>query len=177
LRRNIVTKFTKIDNMKKIDITFKVIYESGKIVDRERYLPVEVSDEDYRKIVEGTSKGLDLGEIDGIEEAINNMKQRVIEIDCYYDLNGKLMNKPLKKPRRIADIEVRLPKRDAKRIMSMKDPLQELDRQAESMKIYRSDGSFVTIKYEFGQVIVEDSRNKGGRYMMNSDDFVRRILI
>lgn len=44
------------------------------------------------------------------------------------------------------------------------------------MALYRSDGSSVTISSCFGEVTIQDSREKDTSHMMAVDYFIERIL-
>lgn len=58
----------------------------------------------------------------------------------------------------------------------MKNPLELLNHGKEKMVIYRSDGSSVTISGYFGEVTIQDSREKNTSHMMSADYFIERIL-
>lgn len=44
------------------------------------------------------------------------------------------------------------------------------------MALYRSDGSSVTISSYFGEVTIQDSREKNTTQVMSADYFIERIL-
>ena len=77
--------------------------------------------------------------------------------------NGSWRSTPLKKNRAVSKIELFMTDSEYARIRKMKDPIETLNRPEEHMTIYRSDGSFVSLKYENGRVTICDSREKNVR--------------
>ena len=62
------------------------------------------------------------------------------------------------------------------RIKKMKNLIETLNRPEEHMTIYRTDGSFVSLKYEKSQVTICDSREKNVRRVVEADNFIRDIM-
>lgn len=62
------------------------------------------------------------------------------------------------------------------RIKKMKNLIETLNRPEEHMTIYRTDGSFVSLKYENSQVTICDSREKNVRRVVEADNFIRDIM-
>ena len=62
------------------------------------------------------------------------------------------------------------------RIKKMKNLIETLTRPEEHMTIYRTDGSFVSLKYENGRVTICDSREKNVRRIADADNFIRDIV-
>ena len=60
------------------------------------------------------------------------------------------------------------------RIKKMKNLIETLNRP--DMTIYRTDGSFVSLKYENSQVTICDSREKNVRRVVEADNFIRDIM-
>jgi hypothetical protein len=65
---------------------------------------------------------------------------------------------------------------DLRKIRSMPDPLAAFDRPEEHMTVYRSDGSSVTIRSEFGTVQITDTRKRGTMISMDADQFLSCFL-
>ena len=49
---------------------------------------------------------------------------------------------------------------ELQRIKKEKDPIRMLERPKEQMTVYRSDGTYITLETENGQVIIKDSTEK-----------------
>ena len=164
--------------MPSFEFHYIVTYENGKIRspgDRS-IMRVELSDEEYVKIAVGLSEGKELMSIPDIEDVLERMKQRVVEYDVYYSLDGRLKSKPSTRQRKISAVEVSAQSWDIDRFRRMKDPRTELSRPAQSMTIYRSDGSSVELCYRRGEVEYRDSRKSGSVGKMTADRFLDLIV-
>lgn len=73
-------------------------------------------------------------------------------------------------------MELFLTDEDLRKIRSMPDPLAAFDRPEEHMTVYRSDGSSVTIRSEFGTVQITDTRKRGTMISMDADQFLSCFL-
>ena len=83
---------------------------------------------------------------------------------------------PLKKNRAFSRIELFMTDSEYTRIKKMKNLIETLNRPEEHMTIYRTDGSFVSLKYENSQVTICDSREKNVRRVVEADNFIRDIM-
>ena len=156
---------------------YKITYESGEVCERRQIqLCVELSKEDYGKIIRGVLDGVSIEKIEGISEAITAMKDNVMSADRWMNKNGSWRSTPLKKNRAVSRIELFMTDSEYARIRKMKDPIETLNRPEEHMTIYRSDGSFVSLKYENGRVTICDSREKNVRRIADADNFIRDIV-
>ena len=164
--------------MPTLDFHYVVAYENGKIraSGDHRSMRVELTEEEYIKVAVGLSEGLELMDIPGIEDVLERMRQRVIEFDVYYSLDGRLKSKASIRRRKISTVEVSARSWDIDRFRSMKDPRTELSRPEQSMTIYRNDGSSVEICYRRGEVEYKDSRKRGSTGIMTADRFIDRFV-
>ena len=117
----------------------------------------------------GNMNGQDIADI------INRLRETVLELDVLYDQQGRLRNAPLKKPRDITSVDVWIPTDEIERIR--KYPIEVYEAPAEKMKLYRSDGSFITIESNQGIVTVVDSRKEGIKHLQDADTFIRSITL
>ena len=77
---------------------YKITYESGETYDRRRNeLSVEISKEDYKKIITGVLQERPIEQIKGISDVIDKMTENVEFADCFMNKNGSLRKTPLKK--------------------------------------------------------------------------------
>lgn len=90
--------------------------------------------------------------------------------------NGSWRKTPLKKNRAFSRIELFMTDSEYTRIKKMKNLIETLNRPEEHMTIYRTDGSFVSSKYENSQVTICDSREKNVRRVVEADNFIRDIM-
>lgn len=155
---------------------YRITYESGEVCERRRdQLCVEVSKEEYEKIINGVLTGIPIEQIAGISSVIAEMKDNVMFTDRWRNKNGSWRKKPLKKNRAFSKIELFMTDSEYTRIQKMKNPIETLKRSEEHMTIFRSDGSFVSVKYENGQVTICDSREKNVRRIVDADNFIGDI--
>ena len=134
---------------------------------------MKVTREEYRLIIAGAAQGRSLEETEGIDDVLSRMKENVEFIDKWTNLNGSLRKAPMKKQREIEKMELFLTDEDLRKIRSMPDPLASFDRPEEHMTVYRSDGSSVSIRSEFGTVQITDTRKKGTIISMDAEQAVR----
>ena len=137
---------------------------------------VKVTREEYRLIIAGAAQGRSLEETEGIDDVLSRMKENVEFIDKWTNLNGSLRKAPMKKQREIEKMELFLTDEDLRKIRSMPDPLAAFDRPEEHMTVYRSDGSSVSIRSEFGTVQITDTRKKGALISMDAEQFLSCFL-
>ena len=114
-------------------------------------------------------------QIAGISSVIAEMKDNVMFADRWLNKNGSWRSTPLKKNRATSKIELFMTDSEYTRIQKTKDPIETLKRPEEHMTIFRSDGSFVSLKYENGQVTICDSREKNVGRIVDADNFIRDI--
>ena len=62
------------------------------------------------------------------------------------------------------------------RIKKEKDPIRMLERPKEQMTVYRSDGTYITLETENGQVIIKDSTEKNSYRIVDADYFIHHIV-
>ncbi|WP_028235538.1 hypothetical protein [Pseudobutyrivibrio sp. MD2005] len=164
----------------KFDYIYKLKYADGITYEQnasKECMSKEISLAEYRKIVEGVLVGIPISNIKGIEELLDDMRSDVVFSDRLKNKDGSSRNKALKKPRDITEIEFYMLERDINRLKKMDNPFEFLEHSTEEMKIYRPDGSYVTIKAESGKVHVSDSRKNTNSYITNAEDFLERISL
>ena len=137
---------------------------------------VEISKEDYKKIITGVLQERPIDQIEGISDVIDKMTENVEFADRFMNKNGSLRKTPLKKKRAISKLEFFIPEYEYRRLKKMKDPIETLERPVEHMTVYRNDGSSVTLTAENGRVSIVDSREKNVRHIIEADYFVSKIL-
>ena len=75
---------------------YKITYESGETYDRRRNeLSVEISKEDYKKIITGVLQERPIEQIEGISDVIDKMTENVEFADRCMNKNGSLRKTPL----------------------------------------------------------------------------------
>ncbi len=163
---------------KRIDFQFqyRITYADGRFYDRPHVVTARISMDEYKRIIQGVLEGKLINEIDNITKAIEKMTGMVCYIDSWVNMNGSQRTEPLKKARKIAELEFLLPDSEYKRLRKMKDPMKTFDRPEQHMTIYRDDGSSVEISYEYGQVKVVDSRKSNSRIIREVDSFLSLII-
>jgi len=155
---------------------YRITYGNGQFYDRPYVMNVQITKDDYKKIVLGVLEGKRIEEIDNISEIIEKMTEIVHYIDRWTNMNGSQRTTCLKKERVITELEFFLPMSDYKRLKKIQNPKEVFERPEEHMTIYRNDGSSVTISCEFGQVKVTDSRNPGCYSVRELDYFLSGIV-
>ena len=160
----------------KFDYQYRITYESGEQVYNKRStLCVDVTKEQYKKIVAGVLKGLTIEEIEGISDVLEEMTENVQFADRWTNKNGTSRSTPLKKPRGFSKLEFFMPELDYMRFKKMKDPLEVIDRPGEHMTIYRSDGSYIRLSTENGRVTIKDSKEENLMHIVDADHFISQI--
>lgn len=154
---------------------YKVIYESGDIFEQNRRneLCVDITQEEYKKIITGVLQGISIKQIEGISEVITKMTEDVLFADRWMNKNGSMRSTPLKKNRKISEIEFFMTENELQRIKKEKDPIRMLERPKEQMTVYRSDGTYITLETENGQVIIKDSTEKNSYRIVDADYFIQ----
>ena len=153
---------------------YKITYIDGQTYDRKHILNVQVTEEEYKSIIQGVLQGIEIKDNPKIPDVISRMTETVEYVDRWTSINGASRTSPLKNPRRITSLEFFLPDDVYQRVRRMKMPLELVNFEKEKMVLYRSDGSFVTISSYFGEVTIQDSREKNTSHVM--DYFVDQIL-
>ena len=155
---------------------YRITYGNGKSYDRPHIMIVQITLDEYKKIVLGVMEGKRIEEIDDISEAIEKMTEVVRYIDSWININGSQRTTRLKKARIISELEFFIPTSEYKRLKNMQNPIEVFERPEEYMTIYRNDGSSITIRYEYGQVKVTDSRNPCSSIIREADYFISTII-
>lgn len=155
---------------------YKITYIDGQTYDRKHILNVQVTEEEYKSIIQGVLQGIEIKDNPKIPDVISRMTETVEYVDRWTSINGVSRTSPLKNPRRITSLEFFLPDDVYQRVRRMKMPLELVNFEKEKMVLYRSDGSFVTISSYFGEVTIQDSREKNTSHVMSTDYFVDQIL-
>jgi hypothetical protein len=155
---------------------YRITYENGQFNDRPHEMTVQITMDEYKKIVLGVLEGRRIEEIDNISEAVEKMTEIVRYIDSWINMDGSQRTTPLKKARSISELEFFLPMTEYERLKNMQNPKEVFERHEEHMTIYRNDGSSVMIRYEYGQVKVTDSRNPCLCKTREADYFISTIV-
>ena len=155
---------------------YRITYENGQFYDRPHVMTVQITMDEYKKIVLGVLEGKRIEEIDNISETIEKMTEIVQHIDSWINMNGSQRATRLKKARVISELEFFLPMSEYKRLEKIQNPREVFERPEEHMTIYRNDGSSVMISYEYGQVKVTDSRNPCSCIVCEADYFLSNIV-
>ncbi len=155
---------------------YRITYGNGQFYDRPHVMTVQISMDEYKKIILGVLEGKRIEKIDDISEAIEKMTEMVHYIDRWINMNGSQRTMPLKKARIISELEFFIPMSEYKRLKNMQNPIEVFERPAENMTIYRNDGSSVMIKYEYGKVEIIDSRNPCSSIIREADYFISAIV-
>jgi len=159
-----------------LSFDYRVTFRDGVTVDRQNKLFADVTDDEFRMIVNGIVAGHAFAEIPGIDVVIKKLDEQVEYIERSLSINGIYRDEPLKKPRVITGIEYSFPEDQLKKLLAFRDHMELLDMPAGEMTIYRTDGSYVTIRSAFGEVSLTDSRHKTTTHKMDVDRFLSRIL-
>src|SRR5690606_35982141 len=130
---------------------YRITYENGQFYDRPHVMTVQITKDEYKKIVLGLLEGKRIEEIDDISEAIGKMTDIVQYIDSWINMNGSQRTTRLKKARVISDLEFFLTMSEYKRLAKIQNPREVFERPEEHITIYRNDGSSVVISCEYGQ--------------------------
>lgn len=161
----------------RFNYTYRITYGSGQYCDRSRQqLTIEITQEQYGRIIEKVIQGCTISEVPGIETLVKDMEEQVHFVDRWDNLDGSHRKTPLKKERDIAKIELLLLEDEIKRISKMKNPMEVLTRPSEQITLLRSDGSYVILSTEQGRVKLEDSRKKGMAMLMDTDQFLNLVV-
>ena len=91
-------------------------------------------------------------------------------------INGIYREQPLRKARKIASIEYFFPEGQLKKLLAYRDHMELLDFPEECMKVYRADGSYVSIKSVFGEVFLVDSRYPTATRHMSADSLIPHVI-
>lgn len=162
----------------RLNYTYSIKYENGKTYkqnpDKEQ-MCIEITSDEYRRIVEGILSGKAITNIQGVSELLNRMRDDVIFADRFKNTDGSSRTKGLKKPRNITDIEFYLIENEIQALKKMNNPLSILENPPEEMKIYRDDGSYVSIKTELGKVYIKSSKSGAGAMSIDVSNFIRKL--
>ena len=162
----------------RFNYTYSLKYSNGNTYTQnpaKEQMCIESTLEEYRNVVEGILLDKKISEIEGISELLDRMREDVIFADRFKNTDGSSRTKGLKKPRDISEIEFYLIESEIKALRKMNNPLSIFDNPAEEMKIYRDDGSYITIRSELGKVYIKSSRNRAGNMSMDVENFLGKI--
>ncbi len=162
----------------RFNYTYSLKYSNGKTYTQnpaKEQMGIEVTTDEYRKVIEGTLSGKAITNIPDIADLLNRMRDDVIFADRFKNTDGSSRTKGLKKPRNITDIEFYLIENEIKVLKKMNNLLSILENQPEEMKIYRDDGSYVSIKTELGKVYIKSSKSGSGAMSMDIDTFLWKL--
>ena len=114
------------ESKKTIDFGFqyRITYANGRFYDRPHVVTVMIPMNEYTRIIQGVLDGKLINKIDNISESINRMTEMVRYIDSWINMNGSQRTEPLKKGRKIFELEFFLPDSEYKRLRDMKDPIK-----------------------------------------------------
>ncbi|MGB4659772.1 MAG: hypothetical protein WBI07_11355 [Mobilitalea sp.] len=101
---------------------YRITYGNGQFYDRPHVMTVQITMDEYKKIIPGVLEGKRIEEIDDISETIEKMTEMVHYIDSWINMNGSQRTKPLKKARIISELEFFIPMSDYKRLKKMQNP-------------------------------------------------------
>ena len=139
-------------------------------------LSVQITEEEHKSIIQGVLQGTEIKDNPEISDVISRMTEAVEYVDRWMNINGASRTTPLKNPRKIASLEFFLPDDVYQRVQRMKAPLELANHGKEKMVLYRSDGSSVTISSYFGEVTIQNFREKNTSHVMTTDYFIERVL-
>ena len=115
---------------------------------------------------------MEIKDIPEIDETLQEMQERVLEVDRWYNKDGSKRKTPLKNPRTVHLIKYFLTRSDLWLVNGSKDIDEELNRAKSSMRIYSHEGSSVCIKYKHGRVQITDG---AVTTIMDVNDFLKTI--
>lgn len=162
----------------RFNYTYSLKYSNGRTCTQnpaKEQMGIEASEDEYRKVVNGVLSGISISKIEGITELLDRMREDVIFADRFKNTDGSSRITGVKKPRDITEIEFYLIESDIKALKKMKNHLGVLDNPQEEMKIYRDDGSYITIRSELGKVYIKSSRNRAGAMSMDVETFLGKL--
>lgn len=168
----------KTERYKIMDFQFqyRITYENGQFYHRPHVMTIQITTDEYKKIVLGVLEGKRIEEIDNISETLKKMTETVQNIDSWINMNGSQRTTCLKKARIISELEFFLPMSEYKRLEKIQNPREVFERPEEHMTIYRNDGSSVRISCEYGLIRVTDSRNPCSHIIREADYFLSTIV-
>lgn len=136
---------------------YTVTYENGETFTTKDLPSVELTDEQYHRVVRALKEKPELDDREEIADIVSAMKENVILFDRWSNKDGSKRAKAKKQSRAINDIHLFLRREDLVQIQ--KFPIEFLDRPEEKMTIYGSDGKAITISSRFGEVRVSNGRS------------------
>ena len=157
----------------KLDFKYSIVF-NGIERDRSGFgITAEMSEAEYLKLAKAIRNNESIA--DAVPGIITQVKEKALTLESHLTVSGEWRDKPLKKPREADSISVWLDPYDAARIKKMKDPEEELHRSEQNMTIYRSDGSFIEIRYWNGQVYIMDSLKRTTISSRTADQFIKDV--
>lgn len=156
----------------KIDFEFRyrVTYADGSVIKSNGYGIIPISKAVYKLIVKNAIDGIPIAEIKGILSILARIKDHAIYMSNRRAAGLSIQHLPVSK------IEFFSPEGDLERLRKYSIPYAVIDHPTDSMNIYRSDGSCVTISCDNGLVRVNDYGNEGAFFMYDIDEFAKRIV-
>ena len=165
-----------------INFTYRITYPNGIHYDsrqKGRTAVCKVDRATYIKMVKFVVAGGDFNaecEDKDISNAVELMRERVLEFDRYQSMDGRWLKKPLKKPRAIERIEVFLDAHDIARFKKMGDMDAVFERPEQKIILTRNDGSTVSVTVKDGLAAIRDSAKPGSCVIEEEDRLADRII-
>lgn len=167
----ILKEHGKQDQIMTFNYKYRITYGNGRTYDHENILMcVEITEEEYKRILRGIKDGYTLNDAPGIEDVRERMREDIITYDPWRKLDGAIREQKLTTPREIREIDLYLEEREVRRIRAIADIDGDVERPEQKMTIYRTDGSYVELVYKMGKVQVADSK-KSGYMVLGADQF------
>lgn len=153
---------------------YRIWYDdSGPAYQSDTFQPcVEITDEDYIKILTGVRAGKEIRNLKGINDALEKMQEAVLWSDRWRNRDGSERSVPLQKTRHVQLIEYFLTQKDQTKVLRMQDPAKELNRPEDTMTIFRSDGTPVLLTYKHGEITVKE---KTQTITWDAEEFLNKI--
>ena len=79
---------------------YKITYIDGQTYDRKHILNVQVTEEEYKSIIQGVLQGIEIKDNPKIPDVISRMRETVEYVDRWTSIHGASRTAPLKNPRK-----------------------------------------------------------------------------
>ena len=79
---------------------YKITYIDGQTYDWKHILNVQVTEEEYKSIIQGVLQGIEIKDNPKIPDVISRMTETVEYVDRWTSINGAIRTGPLKNPRK-----------------------------------------------------------------------------
>ena len=84
---------------------YRITYADDQAYDRKHILTVQITEEEHKAIIQGILQDIAIKDIEEISDVISRMREQVEFVDRWTNVNGTSHSTPLKKMRKIKDIE------------------------------------------------------------------------